>query len=229
MRFFSAPGEGREAVEIARWVLAEARAGTPFDDMAVLLRTPQTYSPLLETAFRRAGIPAYFAARHPAARPGRARLPGAARLRRRTALGGALRRVPVLRPGPGADRRRAAARPTGMGRPARRGARRRRRAGRRPAARRAGDALAGDAPPASAGDPAPEGALRAPWKWEALLVDAAVIGGAERWSRRLDGLAHELELQRSELARRRSRRARAWRPSTASSPTSVICGASPCR
>src|SRR5262249_17514040 len=33
--FFSAPGEGRESVEIARRILEEARRGTPFDRMAV--------------------------------------------------------------------------------------------------------------------------------------------------------------------------------------------------
>lgn len=40
-----------------------------------------------------------------------------------------------------------------------------------------------------------EGHLRAPWRWEQLLVDSAVIGGKERWVRRLDGLANELRLQ----------------------------------
>src|SRR2546425_8012441 len=59
--FFSAPGEGREAVEIARRILDEARAGIPFDEMAVLLRTPEVYGSLLEVALRRAGISAWFA------------------------------------------------------------------------------------------------------------------------------------------------------------------------
>src|SRR5207249_3050897 len=31
------------------------------------------------------------------------------------------------------------------------------------------------------------GALRAPWRWERLIVDAAVIGREERWQLRLDG------------------------------------------
>ena len=35
------------------------------------------------------------------------------------------------------------------------------------------------------------GALRAPWKWEQLLVEAAVIGGKERWERRLGGLENQ--------------------------------------
>ena len=42
--FFSAPGEGRECVEIARRVLREARRGVRFDEMAVLVRAPVHYS-----------------------------------------------------------------------------------------------------------------------------------------------------------------------------------------
>ena len=41
--------------------------------------------------------------------------------------------------------------------------------------------------------------LRAPWRWENLLVDAAVIGGRERWERRLAGLARELRERVVEL------------------------------
>src|SRR6185436_229356 len=47
--------------------------------------------------------------------------------------------------------------------------------------------------------PVLEGSLRAPWKWERLLVDSAVIGGRERWSRRLTGLAAEQRLRLDEL------------------------------
>src|SRR5262249_60415397 len=61
VRFFSAPGEGRETVEIARRILSEAAGGTPFDEIAVLLRAPEIYGSLLEAALRRAGIPAWFA------------------------------------------------------------------------------------------------------------------------------------------------------------------------
>src|SRR5437660_224228 len=57
----SAPGESRECVEIARLVRSEAERGVPFDGMAVLLRSPFQYRPLLEEAFVRAGIPAHFA------------------------------------------------------------------------------------------------------------------------------------------------------------------------
>src|SRR5439155_890763 len=43
------------------------------------------------------------------------------------------------------------------------------------------------------------GTLRAPWKWERLLVESAVIGGADRWSRRLNGLDREYEIRIREL------------------------------
>src|SRR5512138_3056659 len=42
--------------------MREAERGLPFDRMAVLLRAPSQYRPLLEEAFSRAGIPAHFAA-----------------------------------------------------------------------------------------------------------------------------------------------------------------------
>jgi ATP-dependent helicase/nuclease subunit B len=58
---FSAPGEGRECVEIARRVLSLARRGIPFDRIAVLLRSPEGYRANLEEALNRADIPAHFA------------------------------------------------------------------------------------------------------------------------------------------------------------------------
>jgi ATP-dependent helicase/nuclease subunit B len=57
----SSPGEGREAVELARRVLAAARAGVPFDRMAIALRATATYRAVLEEALSRAQIPAHFA------------------------------------------------------------------------------------------------------------------------------------------------------------------------
>lgn len=60
IQFFSAPGEGRECLEIARRLLAEARRGTPFDRMAVAVAEPASYVAALESAFARAGIPAWF-------------------------------------------------------------------------------------------------------------------------------------------------------------------------
>ena len=43
--------------------------------------------------------------------------------------------------------------------------------------------------------------VHAPWKWESLLVDSSVIGGAERWRRRLEGLRAEWHLRIAELRR----------------------------
>jgi hypothetical protein len=37
------------------------------------------------------------------------------------------------------------------------------------------------------------GTLRAPWRWEDLIVEAAVIGGIDRWQRRLMGLRREYD------------------------------------
>jgi hypothetical protein len=54
LEFFSAPGEGRECVEIARRILREARAGVPLDEIAVFVRSPERYVGLLEDALRRA-------------------------------------------------------------------------------------------------------------------------------------------------------------------------------
>jgi ATP-dependent helicase/nuclease subunit B len=54
---FSASGEGLECVEIARRI---RRAGLPFDDVAILLRNPDRYRPMVEEALRRAKIPAHY-------------------------------------------------------------------------------------------------------------------------------------------------------------------------
>ena len=58
--FFSAPGEGLEAVEIARRIIRLAREGIAFDQVAILLRNPDRYQPMVEDALRRARIPAWF-------------------------------------------------------------------------------------------------------------------------------------------------------------------------
>ena len=73
--------------------------------------------------------------------------------------------------------------------------------------------------------PVRDGQLRAPRRWERLLVEAAVIGGRDRWRRRIDGLANDLRLRLAELGEedetqaatlaanaRRSRRLRWLRP-----------------
>ena len=41
--WFSAPGEGRECVEIARRILKEAERGVRFDEMAIVIRSTQQY------------------------------------------------------------------------------------------------------------------------------------------------------------------------------------------
>ena len=61
VQFFSAPGEGRECIEIARRIHDEARRGMPFDRIAIVIRSPETYAVLLEAALERASVPAYFA------------------------------------------------------------------------------------------------------------------------------------------------------------------------
>src|ERR1039457_5596424 len=58
--YFSAAGESLECVEMARRIRKSAAAGVAFDRMAILLRSPERYQPLVEEALRRAGIPAYF-------------------------------------------------------------------------------------------------------------------------------------------------------------------------
>lgn len=68
-----APGAAAEALEIARAFLREAGRGVPFDRMAVLLADAAEYAPALREAFDRARLPAFFeAGAPPADRAGRA-------------------------------------------------------------------------------------------------------------------------------------------------------------
>jgi RecB family exonuclease len=53
----TAPGEASEVRAIARRVLNAARAGVPFDEMAVALPQPDIYAPILVDLFSRAKIP----------------------------------------------------------------------------------------------------------------------------------------------------------------------------
>jgi ATP-dependent helicase/nuclease subunit B len=194
VRFFSAPGEARECVEIARFILEEARTGIAFDRMAVFIRNSQAYCELLETALTRAGIPSYFA--RGTARPdpsGRAFLAilccaseglSARRFAEYLSFG----QVPDLEEtgGPPADREvwspsqdelafpsvEPLYEPPGNG-----------------------EHAINDADE----QPTLGGTLRAPRKWEELLVEAAVVGGKDRWERRLNGLESELHLRLEEL------------------------------
>lgn len=194
---FSAPGEGRECVEIARRIQLEARRGVRFDEMAVLVRSARDYAGLLEDAFDRAAVPAWFERGSRRPNPaGRAFLAmlgcGVERLSAlRFAEYLSLGQVPSGRE-PSGDT--AASAPTddllaGFG-----GA----------AAAVPPDAEAPESPDAPA-DPAAavvDGTLRAPWKWERLIVESAVIGGnAGRWERRLRGLRAQYERQLREEAR----------------------------
>ena len=180
-------------------MLAFARNGIPFDRMAVLLRSPKEYRAHLDEAFARADIPVHFA--RGAVRPdpaGRAFYS----LLKCAAEGLSARRFAEylsLSQVPDAD-------PSGLP----------------PEATARGDRWvvpdpelvpqlatnAADEPERAAetdilnvGEEPPvrEGQLRAPRRWERLLVEAAVIGGRDRWRRRIEGLANELRLRLAEL------------------------------
>ncbi|MES1173143.1 MAG: PD-(D/E)XK nuclease family protein [Myxococcales bacterium] len=164
----SAPGESREAVEIARRILAEAERGVPFDRMAILLRSPFHYRTHLLEALRRANIPVHFT--REAARPepgGRALLV----LLECAAEGiSATRFAEYLSLGVVPDRTAAAA--SGVAP--------------EPALDVDTARLLGEnGVPREPSPVRPTKNLSLPRRWEALLVDAAVIGGAARWHRRL--------------------------------------------
>jgi len=178
---FSAPGEGRECVEIARRILQESRRGVPFDRMAVFTRSSESYAAVLETALDRAKIPAYFvrgAQRpNPAGRAFLALLGCAVDHLSARAFSEYLSLSQVPRPD-------AAGEPPKTP----------------PEWTAPQDLREEDAPlpePSFKSDevaedddeqPSLDGSLRTPWNWEKLLVEAAVIQGADRWKRRLTGL-----------------------------------------
>lgn len=75
VHILSAPDEGLECQEIARQLLRAAEQGTPWENMAILLRQPEVYRASLQSALRRARIPAFFAETAPLPNPqGRALL-----------------------------------------------------------------------------------------------------------------------------------------------------------
>jgi len=182
---FSAPGESLECVEIARRIRALAQQGVPFDHVAILLRNVEQYQPLVEEALRRASVPGYFS--RGAARPdpaGRAFLAllacagegcSASRFAEYLSLGqlppvdknGApIRQRPAWVPPDDEILANFAAAPPGA-----------------------------EVPIAEPIDASDDTSLAVPIGWEKLLVDAAVIGGHERWARRLRGLRAELQKQ----------------------------------
>jgi hypothetical protein len=225
--YFSAAGESLECVEIARRIRKAAAGGVAFDRMAILLRSPERYQPLVEEALRRAGIPAYFS--RGVARPdpaGRAFLAllacagegcSATRFAEYLSLGQA---PPVgLRPtnrdenprgaAPCAAEERASEARAG-GEPAPRRGRRNPLLGEMPddemlarlyerAESAAPEATPEPEPEEDADSPVIGGTLQSPAAWEKLLVDAAVIGGRDRWARRLRGLEAEFGVRLADL------------------------------
>jgi ATP-dependent helicase/nuclease subunit B len=202
VHLFSAPGEGREAVEIVRRVVQEAARGVPFDEMAVLLRAPQTYLGLLEHAFARAGVPAWFERGtrrpDPAGRAFLALLACAADSlsARRFAEYLSLGQVPHLVVGSGTDGTDLV--------PSMQFSTDDAVLATLPADARPEDAAPIDEAPwpteRDADDRVVAGTLRAPWRWEELLVEAYVIEGLDRWQRRLPGLRAEYDRRLRELA-----------------------------
>ena len=233
VRFFASPGEGRESLDIARFALEEARRGVRFDEMAVLVRSSREYLGLLEHAFARAEVPAWFSPGtrrpHPAGRALLALLAcadenlSARRFAEYLSLGQVPGRTPldelprpeIPTPPPRPAPAEAVASPSGQKerrktRAAQPGlfdqpvlpadeslARVRPRADAAPAADEASPLR--DRQTRTA-DPVVEGTLRAPWRWEELLIESQVIAGPDRW-RRLDGLAHEFQLRLTEVRR----------------------------
>jgi CRISPR/Cas system-associated exonuclease Cas4 (RecB family) len=200
VRLFSAPGEGREAVEIVRRVLDEAARGVPFDDMAVLLRAPRHYVGLLEHACARAGVPVYFDSGtrrpDPAGRAFLALLScaceglSAKRFDEYLSLGQVPRVGPSDRPVLPGDEVFGAFPLPGLATDEEP----------EPGASQPVDADSDE-------EAVVDGTLRAPWRWEELIVESSVIAGRTRadgkarWHRRLDGLAADYRFRIAELER----------------------------
>jgi hypothetical protein len=191
VKIFSAPGEAREAVEIAREIHTCAHAGVEFDRIAILLRASTPYNAHLEEALARAGVPAYFARGTLRPEPG-----GRALL---TLLNCAAERLSARRfaeylslaqvPDPNRDPDLAAVLVAANDL--------------LPVPETA--ALSSPSPPEAGAvmidDPVPvvAGSARAPWRWEDLIVEASVIVGRDRWRRRLNGLEEEFRTKLTEL------------------------------
>jgi len=185
---FSAPGESLECVEMARRIRKLAKQGTPFDHVAILLRNVEQYQPLVQEAMRRAAIPTYFS--RGAARPdpaGRAFLAllacaadncSASRFAEYLSLG---QLPPVDESGAPVKRPQTWVPPDDE------------------VFSNFQSAQPGSETPPTQAESADEFTLAVPIGWEKLLVDAAVIGGHDRWARRLRGLRAEFQAQLRDL------------------------------
>ena len=189
----SAPGEMHECVEIARRIAAEARRGVPFDRIAVLLHDPVRYAPYLQEALARADVPAYFARGTRRPEPGGRALLALLACASENLSARRFAEYLSLAQVPDADRQsqeEPAISPDAELVPA--------------PLESDLEIERNDTPVADldVSDPVPviDGTARAPWRWERLLVDAAVIGSAERWRKRLAGLGNELKERRKEIA-----------------------------
>ena len=188
VRLSNWPGEPRECVEIVRNIQAEAADGVPLDQMAVLLNCPGEYRSHLEDAFSRAQIPAYFfkgtTAPDPAGRALLALLACAAdglsakRFAEYLSLGElpqpeSAKDLDTSWTAPDDDMVSSVSEPE--------------------ESETRDTVVELSANPDAL--PVVDGLLRTPARWEMLLVESAVIGGRERWSRRLQGLVNELLLR----------------------------------
>jgi ATP-dependent helicase/nuclease subunit B len=160
--FASSPGESRECVEVARSILRAAESGVAFDRMAIAVRAVENYRAVLEEALTRARVPAHFA-------------DGV----RRPAPEGRAFNALLTCAAEGLSARSFAEylsigvmpslQPTAAG----------------------AAGLAGSAGVAAV--TSPEAApLVSPRRWERMILDAAVVGGRARWTRRLTGLLRGL-------------------------------------
>jgi ATP-dependent helicase/nuclease subunit B len=186
------PGEPRECVEIVRSIQTEATAGVPFDQMAVFLNSPGDYRAHLEEAFARAHIPVYFfhgtTTPDPAGRALLALLSCAAEglSAKRFAEYLSLGQVPEPESVKDADTQWVG--PTDELTPA----------VDLGVVEESASQLSLFSQPQQR--PIIAGGLRAPARWERLLVDSAVIGGKDRWTRRLEGLRQEFLIRIDEAA-----------------------------
>ncbi|MBI3683787.1 MAG: PD-(D/E)XK nuclease family protein [Acidobacteria bacterium] len=181
--FFSAAGEGLECTEIARRIHTLAGEGVRFDSMAILLRNPERYQPLVEEALNRAGVPFYFT--RGSVRPDAAGRAFLALLACALENFTATRFAEYLSLGqtPPSEKQRVMA------------------AGAAGFIGAEDDLLSREEFVAEGGEEEQETAAPAtPAAWEKLIVDAAVVGGRERWQRRLRGLENELTLRLEKLA-----------------------------